>query len=612
MLDAIDRVGRLFMAKGWIVGLLLVALTVGLGTLGFRETSWDDGSRLGFGDALYKAISLLAIQTGAVPTRGAPLLEIARWLGMLFWGSAVLALVVRLSRESVHRLLVRTLASDHVIVAGLGEHGVRLVEALRGEGRTVVVVEPDRDHPAVEACRRAGAIVLVGLIHDARMLAAAGLGRATPVLALFGDEREGLRAATTASQARGPARGGSLDRRVRFVLRLTEPGLLEVIRRHKIQAETNPRFELVILNSHEIAATAMVREAEETSPTGSLSKVMILGLGSHHRLGEMVVLRLAKDRRIKTLDRAVPPLEVDIYDADAAAWLATFRSRYPFADRVCKFETHSCWARKVGSLGLEHDYDAAFVCIADEAAATAQAVMLRSEVLPADRPIMVRVRHGRSGYGELLNDAELGWGDNLQAIGLEDALYDPETATDPAIELRARATHHQYRSMIRSATRRELEAGHRSARPRDRADVPWGRLHPADRAMQVAIASIQARCASGYGLAYRPGYFAQSDPIAIGCFPPAALESLAVDDHDRWCAWHRRALTCSVPNRPDGSVEAAPWWGRYTDLDDDQARLVRESIRTIPGILALADYAIEPGDPGRPPGDSPGRSEKAN
>ncbi len=77
MLNAIYGLGRLFMSRGWIIGLSLIALTVVLGTQGFLATKWDNGSELSFTDALYKAVSLLAIQTGAVPAAKVWQLELA-------------------------------------------------------------------------------------------------------------------------------------------------------------------------------------------------------------------------------------------------------------------------------------------------------------------------------------------------------------------------------------------------------------------------------------------------------------------------------------------------------------------------------------------------------
>jgi hypothetical protein len=595
MLDEIYRVGRLFMSKGWIVGLLLIALTIGFGTHGFLATKWDNGSQLSFADALYKAISLLAIQTGAVPAAGVWQLEVARWLGMLFWASALVTVIIRLFRESVHGLLVKAFASDHVVIAGLGQHGGRLVEALRAKGRSVVIIEPNRNHPAVDLCRRIGAIVLFGEPDDARMLLAANLPVASVVLALFLEERECVRAATAAYRVLHSQKATPKKPPVRCVLRLTEPGLLDVVRCHKIKSDPTDRIQLEILNAHEIAATTMVREATANSPSGVVRKAMVLGLGTHHRLGEMVVLRAAKDHHIANEGRLDDKLELHIFDKQAAEWLEAFRSRYPALDQFCTLTAHSCWARKVGALGFERDFDAAFVCIPDEGHATAQAVMLRREVLTLGQPIMVRVVHSRSGYGELIRDPSSGWGENIHAVGLEDSLFDPETATRPEIEMRAQTIHHDYRRV----KRREFLAA-KSDRERDEilkqsANCPWSFLSEGDREQNRQLAEKYDEYLSmilpGKPIPYRRVFMPNQVGHAAVGISGTELDALAEVEHGRWLAAKRKQ---GFTLGEDRSRKQNPFLKEWAELTDEQKSYALEFVRGMARILALADYAIVP------------------
>jgi hypothetical protein len=594
MLNVIYRLGRLLVSRGWMIGLLLIALTVGFGTRGFLATKWPDGSPLSFTDALYSAISLLAIQTGAVPTAGVWPLELARWLGLLFWASALVAVVVRLFRDSVHALFVRALASNHVIVAGLGQHGARLVEALRAKGRTVVLIEPNRNHPAVEQCRRMGAIVLFGEPDDSRMLRTANLPAASAVLALFGEERESVRAATAAYRVLHSEAATPKKPPVRCVLRLTEPGLLDVVRRHKIKTDPNDRIQMEILNSHEIAATTMVREAKSNSQRGEVQKAMVLGLGTHHRLGEMVALRAAKDHLIANDGRVRDKLELHVFDKQASEWLESFLSRYPAIDHVCTITAHPCWARKVGAVGFERDYDAAFVCIPDEGHAAAQAVMLRREVLTQGQPIMVRVLHSRSGYGELIGDPSSGWGENIHAIGLEDSLFDPDTATQPELELRAQTIHHDYR-----------------ARQKDRnepANTPWVALHEtfreANRQLALRYAEHLAftdgsRKTRSYHWEFRPDGFkhANAPEGLLFRFSDDELEALAAREHHLWKEEREQAGWSWGPVK-DAKKKTNPFLVEYSKMTDEGAlEYNRDFIRNIPRILALADYTIVADEP---------------
>ena len=83
-LDTIFWVGRQFMSKGWVLGLALIVGTIVLGSIGFKAEVFENQEQTphSWSDALYKAASLLAIQTGSVPVKRNWILDLARWLGM--------------------------------------------------------------------------------------------------------------------------------------------------------------------------------------------------------------------------------------------------------------------------------------------------------------------------------------------------------------------------------------------------------------------------------------------------------------------------------------------------------------------------------------------------
>jgi hypothetical protein len=589
MLTRTYRFDQFLVSKGWIGWLLLIALTVGLGTQGFALKGHEHGEAMSFTDALYCAFALLDMHTGHVAADGIWQLEVARWCGTAFWASAVTAVVIRLFRDSVNRSLVKLLASDHIIVAGLGRDGWRLVEALRSKGRTVVVIEADRNHPAVEQCREMAAIVLFGEPDNESQLLAANLQFASELLALFVEERECVRIATAAYRVLHSEKATTKKPPVRCVLRLTEPGLLDVVRRHRIKTASTDRINLEILNSHEIAATTMVREAKAKIRSGEMRKMMILGLGTYHRLGEMVVLRAMKDHFIANDGRVQKKLEIHVFDKQSVEWLETFRSRYPFVDQVCTITAHLCWARKVGAFGFDQDYDVAFICIPNEGHATAQAVMLRRDVLRRGEPIMVRVLNSQSGYGELIGDSESGWGENIHAVGLEDSLYDPDTATKPELELRAQTIHHEYRANMKGQN--------------EPANKPWSALDETFREANRELAKRYTahltftdgtRKTKSYRLEFHPDGFTRVDPASdlLFHFSEAELESLAEQEHNSWKEEREKGGWSFGPVK-DAEKKTNPLLVEYTKVTDEKTREYnRDFIRSIPRILALADYVI--------------------
>jgi len=412
---------------------------------------------------------------------------------------------------------------------------------------------------------------------------------------LFLEERECVRIATAAYQVLHSEKVTAKKPPVRCVLRLTEPGLLDVVRRHRIKTDPTDRIQLEILNSHEVAATSMVREATANSAGGRIHKIMVLGLGTHHRLGEMVVLRAIKDHVIAGDGRDGDKLDIHVFDKQSAEWVEAFRSRYPFADRVCTITAHSCWARKAGASAFEPGYDAAFVCIPDEGHATAQAVMLRREVLTRGEPIMVRVLFSRSGYGELLGDPASGWGDNLHAVGLEDSLFDPDTATQPEIEMRAQTIHHDYRRLKRKEYLAAADDEARRKSAEQSANRPWLLLGEADRDQNRQLAEkydeylgmVLPGKPTQYRRVFRP--IPLDIEAGVGGMTATELEAIAEVEHGRWLASKREQ---GFTFGEDRSKKQNPFLIEWADLTEEQKDYATDFARGMTRILAMADYAI--------------------
>lgn len=104
-----------------------------------------------------------------------------------------------LSARSVALLGPRRLPSrDHVIVAGLGQVGLRLALGLRRIGVPVVGVEVRGDAPGVRAARTAGIPVIIGNAGDRATLTHVGLGRARSLAAMGSDDLDNIEIAIAA------------------------------------------------------------------------------------------------------------------------------------------------------------------------------------------------------------------------------------------------------------------------------------------------------------------------------------------------------------------------------------------------------------------------------
>lgn len=87
---------------------------------------------------------------------------------------------------------------DHVVVAGLGQVGMRLCLMLRSCGVPVVVVEQDEDGRNIGRARELGLPLVIGRASDHSLMGRLSLHKARAVAAVTGDDLENISAAMTA------------------------------------------------------------------------------------------------------------------------------------------------------------------------------------------------------------------------------------------------------------------------------------------------------------------------------------------------------------------------------------------------------------------------------
>jgi hypothetical protein len=88
--------------------------------------------------------------------------------------------------------------SGHVVVAGMGQVGVRLAQELRALGVAVVGIERSADAPSLPLARDLGIAVMIGDASSRRVLRRAGLTRAVALVAAGSEERDNIAVAISA------------------------------------------------------------------------------------------------------------------------------------------------------------------------------------------------------------------------------------------------------------------------------------------------------------------------------------------------------------------------------------------------------------------------------
>ncbi len=232
----------------------LVALLV-LGTVGFATLAG-----LSWGDAIY--LTVLDSAGAADPDTHASALARTIQALVTVVGIAIIPLVTAVVVDAAvsarfagtpQRSRTRR---GHVIVVGLGNVGVRVVEQLHERGMRVVAVDDDPDSAGVASIRRLGVPVVVGDITRSQTLEAASVATCRAMVAMTGDDIANLETGLL---------GRSLRPRLRVVLRLRDDDLARRVERSLDAAVSRSAS---VLAAPAFAAAMRDRQVVATVPVG--------------------------------------------------------------------------------------------------------------------------------------------------------------------------------------------------------------------------------------------------------------------------------------------------------------------------------------------------------
>ena len=156
-------------------------------------------------DAFYGAVKTLATVDPNPEVQNGPqgfkvVISLSMLVALLFAAAFTGGLVERLIGRNLTGLLGRRAVprSDHVVVVGLGQVGLRLCMLLRACGISVVAVDDQPDGENVGHARRLGLPVVVGRGADSSLLRRLSLDRAIALAAVTADDLQNIRVALAA------------------------------------------------------------------------------------------------------------------------------------------------------------------------------------------------------------------------------------------------------------------------------------------------------------------------------------------------------------------------------------------------------------------------------
>ena len=239
---------NLFRLKDWaLIGPFAVASLV-LGFWGFLASGHT------VGDSVIQTIGLIR-GAGSYAYGTAPLqLVIAQYLlpaTALFGGAKLL--LVNMRRDM--RVALAHRARNHVVVCGLGDTGMQIVNSMHRAGKPVVAVALDGAGANALACERLGIPVLNGDASQPGLLKLAGLLRADSVIVTTGSDAQNLEVGLSAVESLA-AQG---RREVKLLIEVRSDWVLDTLADHRTASLGGANVEFQLFNTAIDTARLLLR-----------------------------------------------------------------------------------------------------------------------------------------------------------------------------------------------------------------------------------------------------------------------------------------------------------------------------------------------------------------
>ncbi len=310
----------------YALGLGLI-VTLGLGTWGFYWNSLVRDEKLTCFDALYRALQLFVLQSGAVPRPVGWQLEIARILAPIVGFLAGAKALFAIFYKGVQLLLLKWKKS-HIIICGAGRIGLRLAKKMRANGERVVVIEKDELNDGIPLCRDLGATVLIGDATQEEMLKKAGVAKAKYLFAVSGNDETNMTIADSANEA-------SKNRKTPLpcMVHILNPYFSHLLTWHCLTSGKSDKCHLEFFNILRNGVRLLIKEHSPfgDSPTRPPPYILIIGWGHFIRL---FIERLAREWYHKKLPED-EPLKIYLLGSDAEDIKNELIFSYNKFEKVC-------------------------------------------------------------------------------------------------------------------------------------------------------------------------------------------------------------------------------------------------------------------------------------
>ncbi|HZQ32719.1 MAG TPA: RyR domain-containing protein [Mycobacterium sp.] len=494
-------------------------------------------------------------------------LDVARFLAPFVAGYAGITALGLLFRDRVQQMRI-PLMRNHVVVCGLGYVGNIFLQHLDEAGLRAVVIETDANNPRIELCRTRGVPVIIGDAQSRRTLRAAGVERASRLLAVSDYDAINAEIISLARELVADRSHGQLH----CLARIGDPDLCAMLRIQQpgraAQATT-----VDFVNVDEIGARLLLDDfpaiTEREKP-----HILVAHLDG---LGRWLIWHAARDWHYTRKSGDSGRLRVTVADDQAPQQIQSLLGHHPELRPMCEFIPTTTFVGDIRNLAALHArsgaprFTRAYVTAFRDEVAVPTALMLRHEI---DDSIPVTLALSRAhGVTRLITDAGNHRGLNIDVFPTLERACTVELIRGGSFEVMARAIHRLWRSQqLREGkpaeTWAELDESRKESSRQQALDI-IDKLH----AISCDVAPVRDWATSGFS------------------FTSAEIERLSIDEHDRWCK-ERIADGWTLGDEKDVENKRHPDLIPWDDLSEAVREYDRIFVRGIPTSLASVGLQV--------------------
>ena len=187
--------------------------------------------------------------------------------------------------------------SGHIVICGLGDKGMRLMNIFTEKGFRVVIIEAQKDHPDIAGCRERNVVVMIGDAADGVVLDEANTAKAKYLFAVSGDDNTNINIAHQGENLAEAAHKAGEKIFLRCYVHVVRSSLRNIFARHELFAKTYDYFDATIFNVYETSARVIFEKYPPDFYAGrqrlstDTIPIVVIGFGI---MGENIIKQAAR------------------------------------------------------------------------------------------------------------------------------------------------------------------------------------------------------------------------------------------------------------------------------------------------------------------------------